>query len=44
MVFVTYRTQFDLSKQFYIIFGMDPTYTIGHIIVLFDFRYRLHWV
>ena len=37
MVFVLVNTRFDWSRKFNIVFGVDRTYTIGHIVVLFGF-------
>ena len=42
LVFFIVTTQFDRSWHFHIIFGVDYTYMIDHVIVLFGIRHKLH--
>ena len=42
LVFVFDDTQFNRSRQFSFVFGIEYTYTISHVIVLSCFHHRPH--
>ena len=41
LVFVTNNTRSDRSRQFSIIFGINQTYLISHIVIMSGFHHRL---
>ena len=43
LVFITHYTRSNWSQQFSIVFIIEYTYTIGHIVVLSGFHHKLHW-
>ena len=40
LVLVTYYTELDRSRQFNFGFGIDDTYTVYQVVVLFSFHHR----